>query len=87
MCAHCDQEAESMRPVVDELLAYMRTVAGEDDSRTPTQKIVGCANVIVHMHSNADNMLTVEAVRALACEYATVVMRLIAMEQLSGITS
>jgi hypothetical protein len=88
MCEHCDAEVESLRTVVDQLLGYVKDgVAQPDSSMTPSRRIMATTNAIIRMHSEDDGRVTAEAVHAMAVEYATVVMRLLALEQMSGIST
>lgn len=88
MCEHCDHEADAARPIVDKLLKHVKGVMAECDSdMSPNRHIIGCANAIVYMHSGDSGFITGDAVNAMSVEYATVVMRLLALQQLSGIAT
>lgn len=86
MCEHCDQETEGLRPVVDELMKFVRDAVAADDSRTRTQQVIATANTIITMHMEDNGHLTAEAVHSMAIEYATVVLRLLALEDMSGLS-
>lgn len=88
MCEQCDHEADSARPIVDKLLNHVKGVKAECDSdMSPNRHIIGCANAIIYMHSESNGTMTGDAVNAMSVEYATVVMRLLALQQLSGIST
>jgi hypothetical protein len=86
MCANCDAEVERIRPVVDQIIdKARRNVAVIGDDYTASQNIVGCANMLLDLHLTDDGGLTPIAVRTLCVEFGTVILRLLALEQLSGI--
>jgi hypothetical protein len=86
MCQECEQDAERMRPVVD-LVVQAETVNRRMFERhTQGQHAVRLANTLLECHSDNQGYLNERGVQDMALEYALVVHRLIALQELSGLT-
>lgn len=85
MCRECDEKAEAMCPVVDAVVSsekHMRVVLSRD---TNAQHCVRLANTILDAHATDDGYVTPDDIQCLALQYATVVQRLLALHEISGI--
>lgn len=87
MCDECEADAERLRPVVDTI------VRAEAENRrmfvrhTQGQHAVRLANTLLEAHSDNRGFLGEDDVKDMALEYALVVHRLIALQEISGLSS
>jgi hypothetical protein len=87
MCQECEHDAERLRPVVDTI------VRAEVENRrmfvrhTQGQHVVRLANTLLDAHADDRGYLGEDDVKDMALEYALVVHRLIALQELSGLSS
>lgn len=85
MCQECEQKAEAARPVVDAIVhgeKHIRVLYPRDNN---AQHCVRLAQTILHSRTDDGGTLTPDDIQCLALQYATVVQRLLALHEISGI--
>lgn len=85
MCEHCDEETDTIRPIVDAIIVVERQQRKVFSRNTQGQHAVRLANVILESHQDDDGCMDSADVKAIALEYALAVQRLIALQEVSGL--
>lgn len=85
MCDQCDEQTEGMRPVVDKFLNAERAYHKLHARMTQGQHVIRFANVVLDCHGD-DGHLSHADVSAIVTEYSIVVQRLLALEEMTGLT-
>jgi hypothetical protein len=86
MCEQCEEDAERLRPVVDAIIASEVAARRVHAHHSQGQHAVRLASTILSSHEDNRGYMTQDAVKSIAFEYAIVVQRLIALQEMSGIS-
>lgn len=87
MCDRCDGSARRCSTVVDALIAAETAQRQLYCNDEPTQHVIRLTYTILEIHGDSDTgAVTTQGLHDIAMEYATVVQRLISLQQMAGLS-